>query len=361
MGMANAGTGGIAASAGNAGQLGVAGAAAGGLGGGGASSAGAANGGSAGATGGAAPGGAGVGGSAGSNGQVAGGGAGGGADTFPTADCAPGAIFCDDFEDYPVAPAFDDMGNLRDFIKTGDTMPTWLAYHFHGPPYVVTANPFKGAQAYHLDTETGHIAAADIIKESPDGADLLPAAHYGRVMLNFKNVPPMAPFGLLSENGLLPGSTTETAQFTLGGVNGKLAFMYTQRTRIYKNDVSMPEMRRGGNDEMGDPGPNVQCTVAATTETITPGTWVCVEWMMDRETSEMHLWLDGVAQTEVDVAGGAGATCGIGTAATWQGPEHFTELVLGFEMYGNDSNAGAWEASYDEFAVGRERLGCPTP
>ena len=283
--------------------------------------------------------------------------------SFPVGTCAPGAIFCDGFEDYPIKPKpFDPMNNLYDLIKTGDTLPTWLSYHFHGPPRVDASKPFKGAQNYHLDTEVGHLVAADIIKESPDGVDLWPAAHFGRVMVWLKAIPPTSAWGLLSESGLLPGSTTETAQYTLGGVGGKLSFTYTQRKRIVKNDVASSKLRRGGNAEFNDPPPQVQCTVAATSQALIPGKWLCVEWMIDRNKSNLHLWVDGAAQTEVDVSGGGG-TCGVGAAMpAWPGPAHFTELDLGWEVYGNDtSGSGSWEAWFDEFAVGTQRLNCPTP
>ena len=277
---------------------------------------------------------------------------------FPQASCAPGAIVCDGFEDYPIMPKpFDAMNNLYDLIKTGDTLPTWLSYHFHGPPRVDASKPFSGKQNYHVNTESGHGAAADIIKESPDGVDLWPAAHYGRVMVWLAAIPPKSAWGIMSESGLLPGSTTVTAEYTLGGVNGKLSFTYSQRKRIVKNDVSSPKLRRGGNAEFNDPAPQVQCTVAATAQAIKAGQWSCVEWMIDRSKSELHLWIDGTAQTEVDVSGGAGSTCALGTAATWQGPEHFTELDLGWEVYGNDN--GNWEGWFDEFAVGTQRLNCP--
>jgi hypothetical protein len=288
------------------------------------------------------------------------GGAGGEAGgVFPKADCAPGAIVCDGFEDYPILPKpFDAMNNLYDLIKIGDTMPTWLSYHFHGPPRVDASKPYKGKQNYHVDTESGHGAAADIIKESPDGVDLWPAAHYGRVMVWLNAIPPKSAWGIMSESGLLPGSTTDVAEYTLGGVNGKLSFTYLQRKRIYKNDVSTPKMRRGGNAEFNDPPPLVQCTVQATAAAPKAGAWMCVEWMIDRSQSALHLWIDGVAQTEVDVTGGGG-TCAIGTAATWQGPAHFTELDLGWEVYGTD--VGQWQAWFDEFALGTQRLNCPTP
>jgi hypothetical protein len=301
-----------------------------------------------------------TGGASGGMGGVGGssGGAGGmGADNFPTADCAPGAIFCDDFEDYLIQPAFD--GNvLRDFIKTGETMPTWLGYHFHGPPYVVASAVFGGMQVYQLDTEEGHPVAADIIKESADGVDLWPAAHYGRVMVNLKGLPTVGSAGIITESGLLPGSMTNTGQYTIGSTDGKLSVSYGARARPFKNDVSTPMMRIGGNWQDASQMPTTWCTVTATTETIAANQWVCLEWSVDRATSEVHVWLDGVAQTEVDVTGGAGATCSIGTAATWQGPDHFTELDLGWEINGND--AGGRGAQYDMFAIGRQKLGCPT-
>jgi len=325
--------------------------------GGGASAAGG-SGGSAAATAGAA-GTAALGGAAGTTGTAGGGGAAGasGGDGFPKADCAPGAIFCDDFEQYLVQSAFD--GNvLRDFIKIGETTPTWLGYHDHGPPYVVAANVFGGKQVYQLDTETGHQVAADIIKESPDGVDLWPAAHYGRFMVSLKGLPATGTFGIMTESGLLPGSTTDTAQYTLGGVDGKLSFMYAERVRPFKNDVSTPLKRLGGNWESAAQAPTTLCSVAATTQTIPIGKWVCVEWMIDRTKPELHLWLDGVAQTEVDVSGGGG-TCSAGTAPSWTGPAHFTELDLGWEINGSD--AGGRGAQFDMFAIGTQRLGCPMP
>jgi hypothetical protein len=279
----------------------------------------------------------------------------GNAGDFGTAACAPGAIFCDDFEQYLVQPAFN--GNvLRDFIKMGETTPTWLGYHFHGPPYVVLSNVFGGTKVYQLDTEGGHPVAADIIKESADGIDLWPAKHYGRFMVNLMGLPAVGTVGLMTESGLLPGSTTNTAQYTLGAVDGKLSVSYAQRTRPFKNDVGTPLKRLGSNWENATQKPTTLCAVAATTETIAAKKWVCVEWMIDGTKPELHVWLDGVAQTQVDVSGAAG-TCSAGTAPTWTGPAHFTELTLGWEINGND--AGGRGAQFDMFAIGTQKLGCP--
>jgi hypothetical protein len=241
----------------------------------------------------------------------------------------------------------------------GETMPTWLSYHFHGPPRVDMSKPFKGVKNFHVDTETGHTASADIIKEAPDGVDLWPAAHYGRVMVWLKTIPPTSPFGIMTEQGLLPGSTTNVAQYTLGGEKGKLEFAYTQRKRVVKNDVTSPKVRRGGDAQPADPMPIVQCRVNATTQALKAAQWACVEWSVDRTKSEVHLWVDGVAQTEVDFTGQGGTCTGAIPPGKLPGPEHFTELDLGWEVYGNDAG-GSWEAWFDEFAIGTQRLGCPT-
>jgi hypothetical protein len=284
----------------------------------------------------------------------------GNAGDFPKGACAAGAIFCDDFEEYNDPKPFNcpAPNGLCDFIPMGSTTATWLGYHFHGPPYTVTAMVFGGKQVYQLDTEGGHPVAADIIKEAPDGVDLWPAAHYGRVMVNLKGLPVTGSVGIMTESGLLPGSTTNTAQYTLGATDGKLSFSYMQRVRPFKNDVSTPLMRIGGNWQSAAQAPTTYCTVAATTATIAANKWVCVEWMIDRTKPELHVWLDGAAQAQLDVSGGGG-TCSAGTAPTWTGPAHFTELDLGWEINGND--AGGRGAQFDMFAIGTQKLGCPTP
>ena len=282
----------------------------------------------------------------------------GNAGDFPEGTCAPGAIFCDDFEEYKIQGAFNcpAPNGLCDFIPMGSTIATWLGYHEHGPPYLVAASVFGGKQVYQLDHETGHPVASDIIKESPDGVDLWPAAHYGRVMINLKSLPVTGAVGIMTESGLLPGSTTNTAQYTLGATDGKLSFSYMQRKRPFKNDVSTPAMRIGGNWENATEAPTTYCTVTATTATLAANKWVCVEWMIDRTKPELQVWLDGAAQADLDVSGGGG-TCSAGTAPTWTGPAHFTELDLGWEI--NDNDAGGLPVQFDMFAIGTQKLGCP--
>jgi hypothetical protein len=341
-----AGSGSGAAGQGASGTTGTAGS----TGGGGAGSAG----GSTGTAG--SPGTAGASGSTGTGGA---GGAGGAAGATGAGGGMP--MFSDDFEEYKIQSAFNcpaTPATLCDFIPMGSTTPNWLSYHFHGPPYVVAASVFGGKQVYQLDHETGHPVATDIIKEAPDGTDLWPAAHYGRFMINLKALPVTGSVGIMTESGLLPGSTTNTAQYTLGATDGKLSFSYMQRVRPFKNDVTTPNKRIGGNWENTSEAPTTYCTVTAATATIAANKWVCVEWMVDRTNPELHVWLDGAAQAALDVTGGGG-TCSAGTAPTWTGPEHFTELDLGWEINGND--AGGSPVQYDMFAIGTAKLGCPTP
>jgi hypothetical protein len=129
-----------------------------------------------------------------------------------------------------------------------------------------------------------------------------------------------------------------------------------QRKRPFKNDVSTPTKRIGGNWENASEAPTTYCTVTAAAATITANKWVCVEWMIDRTKPELHVWLDGATQAALDVTGGGG-TCSTGTAATWTGPAHFTETDLGWEINGND--AGGRGGQFDMFAIGTARLGCP--
>ncbi len=76
--------------------------------------------------------------------------------------------------------------------------------------------------------------------------------------------------------------------------------------------------------------------------------------------NEMHLWLDGAAQTEVDVVGNGTACVAPAAANTpWQGPQTFTKFALDWEAYGTDSpQQQVW---FDEFAIGEQRIGCPPP
>lgn len=269
----------------------------------------------------------------------------GGTGDAPAAGCAPGAVFCDDFESYPLDP----KTNL-----TQDFSPNWLKYKFHGNPYVWTSMSFQGKQNVGLDTEAGDLRYAGIVRQRPDDQAVAPLDHYGRVMFWVKALPPVSDWNFIHLSGLQAGSTTKIAQYSFGGSGGKLAVSYLQRTRIL--DATGAVALRGGGPQNGDPPADVQCQLKATTQTLPTMKWVCVEWHIDGGTNELHLWLDGKAQTEIDVAGHAG-TCSLGNPTAWQAPARFNKLVLDWEAYQKD--APQQNARFDEVVLGTQRIGCP--
>jgi hypothetical protein len=284
----------------------------------------------------------------------------GGSGTYPMlidgGPCPANALFCDDFEEYP--PLVNPPGGL----DLTQMLPNWDQFSFHGFPRVDNVPPLLPGKTHsaYLDTEAESYRFAAFIRQTPDGVPVMPLAHFGRVMANIKAVSPMSQWTIIELQGLLPGSTTELATFNFGGNKGHLAAGYTQRKRVLDPDGGIT-LRPGGpinaaENAMG----TLDCTKTATTQTMTTGKWVCIEWNIDATKSEMHFWLDGVAQTEIDVAGqGSQATeCSIGMpTGPWVAPSMFTKLNLVWEGYGNDSPQQ--DIGYDEFAVGTERMGCP--
>jgi hypothetical protein len=260
---------------------------------------------------------------------------------------------CDDFEEYP--PLVNPPGGL----DLTQMLPNWDQFSFHGFPRVDNVPPLLPGKTHsaYLDTEASSYRFAAFIRQTPDGVPVVPLAHYGRVMANIKAVSPMTQWTIIELQGLLPGSTTELATFNFGGNKGHLAAGYSQRKRVLDADGGVT-LRPGGpiNAQEAAMG-TLDCTKSATTETMTTGKWVCIEWNIDATKSEMHLWLDGVAQTEIDVSG-QGTECSIGMPTTpWVGPTVFTKLNLVWEGYGTDSPGQ--DIGYDEFAVGTQRIGCP--
>jgi hypothetical protein len=264
--------------------------------------------------------------------------------------CPAGAIYCDDFEEYSLAT---DAGPL-DLIEM---RPNWLQFSFHGYPRVDNAMPYRGKQSAHYDTEAGSYRFAAFIRETPDGTPVAPLAHWGRVMVNFNKVSPTSQWTFIEAGGLLAGSTTEVATFGFGGNMGHLAASYTQRPRIVGTDGGVVLRPGGPENDMENAKATLNCTKTATTETMPTGRYVCVEWNIDAASGAMHLFLDGVAQTEIDVSG-HGTECSIGSAtAAWAAPAMFTKFDLTWEGYGTDSPGQ--QSYFDEFALGEQRLGCP--
>ena len=264
--------------------------------------------------------------------------------------CPATALFCDDFEEYTFMPV---AGQL----DLSEMAPNWAQYSFHGYPRADNVKAFLGKQAAHFDTESGSYRFAAFVHETPDGVPAVPLAHYGRVMVFLNAVSPATQWTILEAQGLLPGSTTELATYGFGGNKGHLAASYSQRPRVLSGDGGVA-LRAGGPQNAAENAmAKVDCTKTATTETFPTNRWACVEWNIDAQKGLMHLWIDGLAQPEVDVAG-QGTECATGTPTTpWQAPSVFTKLDLTWEGYGSDSPGQ--QSFFDEFAIGEQRIGCP--
>lgn len=300
---------------------------------GGASSGGAGAGGNPIATGGAGAGGGGT-----ANGGSAG--AGGG-----TSACAAPAVICDDFEKYTAG--------------TTDLSPDWITYTYSGAVHVDTSKPHAGKQSLHVTTQAGMRHYADIIRETR-GKELLPKKHYGRFMVWLSSLPPQSHFNLNLSSGPLTGFPDEIGKFAEGGMFGKLMSNYAQRARAKLNGEYL---LRGGGPEQGDAAADADCAVAAPTQTIAAGKWVCWEWEFDGPGNSAYLWIDGKAMTEVDAVQSGKQCQGPGfngkpmmTNYVWEGPEVFDKLIVGYEQY---QDTPAQEAWIDDLAIGTDRLGCP--
>jgi hypothetical protein len=257
--------------------------------------------------------------------------------------CPTGAI-CDDFESYA-------MG-------TTDLAARWTLYTYGGGAVQVDGTkPFHGSQSLHVTVPAGGRKYADIIKQTADDSAVLPLKHYGRVMVWLTAMPSAAHWAINQAGGILAGTTDMTAKYSWGGQNAKLLPGYAQRSRVIGGATPL----RGGGPQDGDPNPApVDCSMPARTETVATKQWVCWEWMVDGATPEVHMWLDGQPQTEVDVVG-RGTACADGPAdGTWTAPKAFSKIILGWETYTQASEV-ANEVWLDDLVMGPERIGCPAP
>lgn len=268
--------------------------------------------------------------------------------------CPPNAFLCDGFEEYrPVMPVINGQLDLSQML------PNWQQFHFHGFPRAdnTVVTPYAGMKAAEFDTEASSYRFAAFIREPGNGAPAVPLSHFGRVWVQLKGVPRTAQWTILEVQGPLP-NTPDEVTFGFGGFKGHLAASYARRKRITGSDGGLT-LRPGAPQSVaeGNAITNLECTKTAATETFTTGKWVCLEWNIDAGKGVMHFWLDGVAQTEIDVDG-VGTECTVGMpSAAWEGPPVLDKLNLVWESYnGGDSPNGF--GGFDEFAIGTGRIGC---
>jgi Cip1-like, core domain len=258
----------------------------------------------------------------------------------PAAGCRPGALVCEDFERYADGAT--------------DLSPAWMVYGYSGTVKVDSTKAHAGNRALHVTTQAGGHHYSDIIKQTQDGTAVLPLVHYGRVMVWVSEVPAASHWSINHAGGPPAGMKNVLAKYSDGGEKGELVSGYSVRQRALAADGSF--LLRGGGPETTDPNPTADCTKVAQNETMPTKTWVCWEWKFDATKNENHLWVNGVAQTEVDVVGQS-TPCSTGGNVVWQGPTAFTKLIVGWEHYQND--APAQEAWLDDLVIDTQPIGCP--
>jgi hypothetical protein len=259
--------------------------------------------------------------------------------------CPAGAVICDDFEKYAA--------------DATDLSPDWIAYTYSGGVHVDATKPHGGKQSLHLTTLAGGHHYAELIRHVR-GQAVVPLDHYGRMMVWISAVPASSHWNLNMSSGPMKGAPDEVAKVLEGGMFGKMMSNYAQRGLIVVNGV---ESVRGGGPQTGDPGADADCAVAAPSQKVSGGKWVCWEWQFDGTTDTAHLWVDGQAMTEIDALG-FGTQCqgpGFGGRKMmpnykWESPSVWDEVFIGWEQYQDTPANEVW---IDDIVVGPDRVGCP--
>jgi hypothetical protein len=231
-------------------------------------------------------------------------------------------LLCEDFERYGPGAA--------------GLAPAWTTDVVGGTLEIDTTRPFSGGKGLHVTAPPNTSSLLQIIKQ---GAPLFPVpgnTFYGRMMMWLTQMPTGGVhFNTVQANGLMPGSA-QIAKYAYGAMYARLMAGYTVRA----TETALPTIDCGKSGPTGYPEKS----------------WVCAEWKFDGPNNEMHYWLNGQAQTGVDVVKvGGGCTGTQPTGGVWQAPV-FNKLMLGW--YAQPFNAPI-ELWLDDVVIGTERIGCP--
>jgi len=85
------------------------------------------------------------------------------------------------------------------------------------------------------------------------------------------------------------------------------------------------------------------------------GAWTCIEWQFDGPDDTLHLWIGGVAATDLTVAHTGMGCISQPAGYEWTSPT-FLQLDIGLESYQADGPRTMW---IDDAAFATSRVGCP--
>jgi hypothetical protein len=232
------------------------------------------------------------------------------------AGCA-GAVFCDDFESYPLG---GPPGGLWGVSGSGGGGESAL---------VDAGKAWSGGRSVRIrHTGTAH-SAIYITLATP----VLPLPRndlHGRLMLFIRQAPPRLHWDNVRATGPRPDG--KEAQYNLGGESASFLVNYEPHDCYRRTQVAYPQ-----------------------------GRWACLQWQFSGASTEgggtrneVHVWLDGQPVEEATVTR-FGQGCVDKTTSEWIAPR-FERLFVGWEQYRPSDPIEMW---IDDVAVGETPIACP--
>ena len=254
----------------------------------------------------------------------------------PAADPCATAIYCDDFESYPVGQA--PGGN-------------WTPVTSGGTVAVDTTQAHSGSKAIKVVADAGSATKTAFIQlASTTATTIFPAPgnmFYGRMMFLLDSAPAASVhWTFVAASGLVPGQSYH-AIYRYGGqlpVTQGTTFVGSQMMANYETPDSY-----SGN------GPSSDCWFHSSQVVVPVGRWSCLEWQFDGPNNTMRLWLDGAAVPSLTVTGVGQGCVNQPADYPWTAPS-FDRLDLGWESYQADD---ARTLYVDDVAVSTSKIGCP--
>ena len=245
------------------------------------------------------------------------------------------ALFCDDFEAFPMGapPAAPWSNNMKGGTIAVDSE------HVH-----------SGTRAVKISAAaaTGYRSALINLQNTT----FLPTASnvvYGRMMFWLDSAPTTSVhWTFIDGSGKVPGQAYH-ALYRYGGqspiTNGS-DFVGSELMANYDtpDSYSSPAV-----------GPSSDCWLHSDQIVVPVATWACAEWRFDGAANQMQFWLDGSEVTSLAMTD-TGQGC-VNQPATfpWSAPS-FERIDLGWESYQADDARTIW---IDDVAISTEKIGCP--
>jgi hypothetical protein len=240
------------------------------------------------------------------------------------------ALFCADFE----ADAL------------GSTPSGFQAAMQNGSVVVDQGQYYSGGHAAKLVTTAGSSTKTAFLKLTGSLFPLPNNVLYGRMMFRLESSPTESVhWTMIQAGGLIPGESYH-ALYRYGG-----QLPVTQGAAIGSQWMANYETP----DSYSGTGPKTDCWWHANGHVVPIGRWTCVQWTFDGTNNQMHLALDGVPQTDLDVNGSGQGCVNQLPGYPWTAPL-FDQLSVGWESYQPDESRTLY---IDDLAVGSEPIGCP--